>query len=99
MTSSTRPHGIPAHELWPREAAKARGCLYPTTLLYTAYGAVVLNRPVESLDDREWTTLWISGPARRALAEHYRLAGTFTIGETWVFLEPTRYLYVPKETP
>ena len=63
------------------------------------YHAVVLNRPVESLDDREWTTLWISGPARRELAERYRLAGTFTIGESWVFLEPTRYLYVPRETP
>jgi hypothetical protein len=64
-----------------------------------AYGAVVLNRPVESLNDREWTTLWISGPARRALSERYRLLDTFTIGQSWVFLEPTRYLYVPKETP
>jgi hypothetical protein len=64
-----------------------------------AYGAVVLNRPVESLNDTEWTTLWISGPARRALADRYRLADTFTIGQSWVFLEPTRYLYVPAEAP
>lgn len=63
------------------------------------YGAVVLNRPVESLNDTEWTTLWISGPARQALAERYTLADTFTIGQSWVFLEPTRYLYVPKEAP
>jgi 4-hydroxysphinganine ceramide fatty acyl 2-hydroxylase len=37
-----RPQGIPAHELWPREAAKARGRLYPSTVVYTAYAAVVL---------------------------------------------------------
>jgi len=37
MTSATRPQGIPAYELWPREAARARGRLYPATALYTAY--------------------------------------------------------------
>lgn len=67
-----------------------------TGLRERAYDAVVLNRPVEDLDDGEWTTLWISGPARRALAERYRLSGSFEIGQSWVFLEPKRYLYVPK---
>ena len=37
MTSAMRPQGIPAYELWPREAARARGRLYPATALYTAY--------------------------------------------------------------
>lgn len=64
-----------------------------------AYAAVVLNRPLESLNDTEWTTLWISGPARRALAERYVLADTFTIDQSWVFLEPTRYLYLPRSQP
>ena len=61
------------------------------------YDAVVLNRPVEQLNDEEWTTLWISGPARRALSDRYRLESTFAIEQSWVFLEPERYLYVPKE--
>lgn len=58
------------------------------------YGAVVLNRPLESLDPVEWTTLWIS-PAKQALLENYRLAETVTIDQEWRFLEPTRYVYVP----
>jgi sterol desaturase/sphingolipid hydroxylase (fatty acid hydroxylase superfamily) len=37
MTPAKRPQGVPAYELWPREAAKARGRLYPSTALYTAY--------------------------------------------------------------
>jgi 4-amino-4-deoxy-L-arabinose transferase-like glycosyltransferase len=60
------------------------------------YDAVVLNRPIESVDEREWTTLWIA-PAREALLAHYRLAETVTISQQWYFLEPTRYVYVPKE--
>jgi hypothetical protein len=62
-----------------------------------AYEAVILNRPVESLDDVEWTTLWMSGPARRALSERYCLAETIEIDGRWVFLEPVRYLYVPRD--
>ena len=58
------------------------------------YGAVVLNRPLESLDPHEWTTLWIS-PTKEALLENYRLAETVTIHQQWRFLEPTRYIYVP----
>jgi hypothetical protein len=60
------------------------------------YEAVVLNRPLESLDDKEWTTLWIS-PAKRALLENYRLAETVTIRQEWRFLERARYIYVPRE--
>lgn len=63
------------------------------------YEAVILNRPIEAVTDTEWTTLWISGPARRAVQEHYRLAETLTIDASWRFLEPTRYVYVRKETP
>ena len=43
MTSAKRPDGIPAYELWPREAAKARGRLYPATVLYTAYTLALLG--------------------------------------------------------
>jgi sterol desaturase/sphingolipid hydroxylase (fatty acid hydroxylase superfamily) len=42
MTTSKRPSGVPAHELWPREAAKGRARLYPPTILYTAYSTAVL---------------------------------------------------------
>ncbi|HEX5041560.1 MAG TPA: hypothetical protein VFV75_01580 [Candidatus Polarisedimenticolaceae bacterium] len=59
------------------------------------YDAVILNRPLEVIDDREWTTLWIA-PARAALTRHYRLAETATIDQEWTFLEPTRYVYVPR---
>ncbi|HUG53870.1 MAG TPA: hypothetical protein VMR21_09715, partial [Vicinamibacteria bacterium] len=41
MTPSKRPAGIPAHELWPREAARARARLYPPTILYTTFTAVM----------------------------------------------------------
>jgi hypothetical protein len=59
------------------------------------YDAVILNRPLDVIDDREWTTLWIA-PARPALELHYRLAETATIDQQWTFLEPTRYVYVPR---
>ena len=59
------------------------------------FEAVVLNRPLEGLDDREWTTLWIS-PTRAALAENYRLAEVVEIDGSWRFLEPRRYIYVPR---
>ena len=42
MTSSNRPGGIAGYELWPREAAKARGRLYPATVLYTTYSVFLL---------------------------------------------------------
>ena len=61
------------------------------------FEAVILNRPVESLNDAEWTTMWISGPARRAVAERYCLARTLEIDGRWVFLEPMRYVYVPRD--
>jgi hypothetical protein len=62
------------------------------------YEAVVLNRPLEELEEGEWTTLWIY-PARQALQENYRLAETVTIHQHWRFLEPTRYVYVPVAAP
>jgi hypothetical protein len=62
------------------------------------YEAVILNRPLEELEADEWTTLWIY-PSRQALLEHYRLAETATCSESWRFLEPTRYVYVPEERP
>jgi 4-amino-4-deoxy-L-arabinose transferase-like glycosyltransferase len=62
------------------------------------YEAVVLNRSVEMLNDWEWTTLWIS-PAKEALQEHYRLAEVVSIEQTWRFLEPKRYIYVPSGSP
>jgi hypothetical protein len=62
------------------------------------YEAVILNRPVEELAEHEWTTLWIY-PARQALLDHYRLAETVTCEESWRFLEPTRYIYVPQARP
>jgi cyclopropane-fatty-acyl-phospholipid synthase len=43
MTSSKRPPGVPGHELWKREAAKARARLYPPTILYTAYTVGLLG--------------------------------------------------------
>lgn len=63
------------------------------------YEAVILNRPIEAVSDTEWTTLWISGPARRAVEANYRLAESLTIDATWRFLEPTRYVYVRKDAP
>jgi sterol desaturase/sphingolipid hydroxylase (fatty acid hydroxylase superfamily) len=42
MTSAKRPQGVPAYDLWPREAARARGRLYPATALYTAYTLALL---------------------------------------------------------
>jgi hypothetical protein len=60
------------------------------------YDAVILNRPLEAITDREWTTLWIA-PARPALETRYRLAETATLSQQWTFLEPTRYVYVPRE--
>jgi hypothetical protein len=60
------------------------------------FAAIVLNRPLESLTDTEWTTLWIA-PVRDAVAARYRLAATLTCDESWRFLEPTRYVYLPKE--
>ena len=42
MTSSNRPGDIAGYELWPREAAKARGRLYPATVLYTTYSVFLL---------------------------------------------------------
>jgi hypothetical protein len=59
------------------------------------YDAVVLNRPLDVITDAEWTTLWIA-PARPALEENYRLAETATLSQEWTFLEPTRYVYVPR---
>ena len=37
MTPSSRPAGMAGHEIWRREAAKARGRLYPSTVLYSVY--------------------------------------------------------------
>ena len=49
MTPSKRRGGRPSHEIWRREAAKARARLYPSTALYGAYAftllAWVLVRP------------------------------------------------------
>ncbi len=42
MTPTKRPGGIPGHEIWKREAAKARGRLYPPTILYTAYAVFLM---------------------------------------------------------
>jgi sterol desaturase/sphingolipid hydroxylase (fatty acid hydroxylase superfamily) len=42
MTASKRPPGVPGHEIWKREAAKARGRLYPPTVLYTVYMACLM---------------------------------------------------------
>ena len=42
MTSSNRPGDIAGYQLWPREAAKARGRLYPATVLYTAYSVTLI---------------------------------------------------------
>ena len=60
------------------------------------YDAIVLNRPIESIDDHEWTTLWIA-PVRGEIARNYRLADTFTFDASWRFLEPERYVYLPAE--
>ncbi len=62
------------------------------------FGAIVLNRPLEAITDAEWTTLWIA-PVRRQVADRYRLAATLHCAEQWRFLEPDRYVYVPKERP
>ena len=58
------------------------------------YDAIVLNRPIESINDHEWTTLWIA-PVRDEIAHAYRLADTFTFDASWRFLEPDRYVYLP----
>ncbi len=60
------------------------------------YAAVILNRPAESMNDWEWTTLWIS-PAKEEILRHYRLAEVVAIEQGWRFLEPQRYIYVPAD--
>jgi 4-amino-4-deoxy-L-arabinose transferase-like glycosyltransferase len=60
------------------------------------YELVVLNRPVEELNDHEWTTLWIA-PVKEDLQQNYRLAETLSIDQEWRFLESTRYYYVPRD--
>jgi len=62
------------------------------------YAAIVLNRPLEAIDDHEWTTLWIA-PLRGLVAERYRLAATLRCDARWRFLEPERFVYVPNEAP
>lgn len=62
------------------------------------FGAIVLNRPLEEITDTEWTTLWIA-PVRRLIADRYRLAATLHCAQEWRFLEPDRYVYVPKDRP
>jgi len=60
------------------------------------YDAIVLNRPIESIDDTEWTTLWIA-PVRGEVLSSYRLATVLRFEAEWRFLEPERYVYVPKD--
>jgi hypothetical protein len=62
------------------------------------YGAIVLNRPLDAVTDTEWTTLWIA-PIRGLVAERYRLAAKLTCSQSWRFLEPDRYVYLPKDLP
>jgi len=62
------------------------------------YAAIVLNRPLEEVTDTEWTTLWIA-PVRTQVADRYRLASKLTCHESWRFLEPDRYVYLPKAAP
>jgi hypothetical protein len=60
------------------------------------YDAIVLNRPLESLNDHEWTTLWIA-PIRAEIAKSYRLADVLEFDAAWRFLEPERYVYLRTE--
>jgi 4-amino-4-deoxy-L-arabinose transferase-like glycosyltransferase len=60
------------------------------------YDAIVLNHPIEQIDDTEWTTLWVA-PVRHDIENNYLLAETLRFDATWRFLEPERYVYVPKE--
>jgi 4-amino-4-deoxy-L-arabinose transferase-like glycosyltransferase len=61
------------------------------------YDAIVLNSPIESIDDHEWTTLWIA-PVRAEIARTYRLADRLSFDASWRFLEPDRYVYLPAGT-
>jgi hypothetical protein len=60
------------------------------------FAAIVLNRPLAAVTDTEWTTLWLA-PVRGLVAARYRLAATLTCGQSWRFLEPDRYVYLPKD--
>lgn len=62
------------------------------------FEAIVLNRPVETLDPSEWITLWIA-PAASAVREEYVLAATLTSPESYRFYEAERYYYVPRPRP
>ena len=59
------------------------------------YDAIVLDQPLESIDGRDKRTLWIA-PLRDEIARAYELADVYTFDATWRFLEPTRYVYLPK---
>jgi hypothetical protein len=58
------------------------------------FEAIVLNRPVESLQPDEWITLWIY-PAVEAIQENYVLAEVLHSEEHYRFYEPDRYYYIP----
>jgi 4-hydroxysphinganine ceramide fatty acyl 2-hydroxylase len=84
MTSSKRPAGIPAHELWPREAARARGRLYPPTILYTTYSAVVLTLAMRTAHRLTAAAFFVAGAAVWTFLEYfahrYVLHGRFPDG-------------------
>ena len=73
MTPSKGPGRMPGHEIWRREAAKARGRLYPSTVLYAAYSLSVL--------------VWaLSRPGHRLIALAFFALGVtiWTAFEYWV---------------
>jgi len=84
MTPSKRPGGIPGHEIWRREAAKARGRLYPPTVLYTVYAAVLMASAMRTPHAAAALAFFAAGIAAWTLLEYgvhrYVLHGRFPDG-------------------
>jgi cyclopropane-fatty-acyl-phospholipid synthase len=84
MTPSTRPGGVPGHEIWKREAAKARGRLYPPTILYTIYGVCLMAWALRSAHPVAAVAFFALGVMAWTLLEYfvhrYVLHGRFPDG-------------------
>lgn len=84
MTPSTRPGGMPGHEIWRREAARARARLYPPTILYTLYSTAMLAWALRTPHRAATLAFFAAGIAAWTLLEYfvhrYLLHGRFPDG-------------------
>jgi Fatty acid hydroxylase superfamily len=89
MTPSKRRGGRPSHEIWRREAGKARARLYPSTALYCAYSLTLLVWALRDAGHRAATLVFLAlGVATWTAVEYfvhrYLLHGRFPDGPSVV---------------